>query len=727
MVREYTFDTAGRLAADTVTSLGVSGLVDGSVRRIGTTYDDLGRVQTVTSFSDTSGTTAVNQVQYVYNGWGKLAREYQEHDGAVDANTLHVDYDYADGASGGVARHVRLSQVTYPNSRQVQYGYGTTGAIDDIMSRLASIGDGTNTYAAYKYLGAGRIVTEDYEDVEVKLDYTPNDFAAFDRFGRILDQIWTDYGADPDVVLDHYSYTYDRAGNRTSRDNEMHSAFDEDYTYDRLDRLTAADRADNFDQSWGLDGLGNFSVFDDDGSVQTRGVNAANEITATSGIAAPQYDRAGNMIVLPKLSDQANTLGANYDAWNRLVEVTDGGILVAMFSYDGQGWRILNQSDSQSPGDPDGLDTYEHVFLSGQQVIETRQGSGVTATEAETLLPTYQQVWSPRYIDSLILRDENTDADGQCDDGRLFYLADANYNVTALVGEAEVEPGVFEWQVVERYLYSAYGEATVLAPDFTPDADGRSAFANTTLYTGRELDLSTGLMYYRARYYDSRLGTFVGRDPIKYRSGMNLYQYVASTPISHVDPSGMIYLGLPATPEKCAKAVFLMKYYALVRATGTYDNILLNHYMDSPGTPLVLSISAFDQWGGARSELLARIAAKASEMASGIPCPGSRTLIATESGSFTSITKMINVYTLTANFSLTVAKQKCRCGGCSTVMDVLVNFKATDRTDFNPGDAFGGPGITIADSLIIACNIGKPFDISASSTKTSSTVLEHCP
>ncbi|MGI6417982.1 MAG: hypothetical protein ACOX1P_20200 [Thermoguttaceae bacterium] len=38
---------------------------------------------------------------------------------------VHVDYTYADGRSVGVARHVRLSQVTYPNGRQVQYDYGT--------------------------------------------------------------------------------------------------------------------------------------------------------------------------------------------------------------------------------------------------------------------------------------------------------------------------------------------------------------------------------------------------------------------------------------------------------------------------------------------------------------------------------------------------------------------------------------------------------------------------
>jgi len=144
---------------------------------------------------------------------GKLAHVYQAHDAAVDGNTPYVAYEYDDG----VARYVRLPQVAYPDGRQVQYGYGTTQAIDDIMSRLATIGDANSTYAAYKYLGAGRIVTEDYEDIEVSLDCAADDFAALERFGRILEQVWTDYGADPDVVLDHYSYTYDRVGKLPSR------------------------------------------------------------------------------------------------------------------------------------------------------------------------------------------------------------------------------------------------------------------------------------------------------------------------------------------------------------------------------------------------------------------------------------------------------------------------------------------------------------------------------
>ncbi len=533
VVHAYSFDSAGRLAADTVTDLGTTGLVDDAVLRVGTTYDDMGRVRAVANYSDTAGTTAVNEVRYEYNGWGQVYREYQEHDGAVDAATLFVQYDYADGATGGVAKYVRLAEVTYPNGREVQYGYGTAGAIDDIMSRLATISDAGGTLAAYTYLGADTVVTEDYVEAQVKLDYAHDNLAGFDRFGRVVDQLWTDYGADPDIVLDRYTYTYDRAGNRTGKANALNTVLSETYDYNDLDELISTIRNDGFDQSWDLDALGNWSAFDDDGTAQTRDTNAANEITSTTGIATPAYDRAGNMTTIPSPTDAdpSHTLAGKYDAWNHLVEVSDGGILVAKFAYDGTGRRILKMFDSQSPGTPDGLDTYEHIFLSGQQVIETREGTGTTPAEAETLQPKYQNVWSPRYVDSLILRDENTDTDGTCDDGRLYYLADANYNVTALVDAAG--------NVVERYAYSAYGEATIYTPDWSATRTASLA-DNTTLYTGRELDLATKLYYYRARYYSAELGTFISRDPMAYDADdMNLYRYVYGSPLLLTDPLGL--------------------------------------------------------------------------------------------------------------------------------------------------------------------------------------------
>jgi len=69
------------------------------------------------------------------------------------SNTLSVDYTYDDGAAGGIAEYVRLTEVEYPNGRDVVTNYGTTGDANDRLSRIDSIGDGTNTHATYQYLG----------------------------------------------------------------------------------------------------------------------------------------------------------------------------------------------------------------------------------------------------------------------------------------------------------------------------------------------------------------------------------------------------------------------------------------------------------------------------------------------------------------------------------------------------------------------------------------------
>ena len=398
------------------------------------------------------------------------------------------------------------------------------------MSRLATIGDGTDTYATYKYLGAGRIVVEDYEDIDVKLDYAANNFAALDRFGRVVDQVWTDYGADPDVVLDEYTYTYDRAGNRTSRDNELHSAFDEDYTYDDLDRLTDSDRADDFDQSWGLDGLGNFGTFDDDGASQTRTVNAANEITdITGGWITPAYDAAGNMISGPKPGDETTRIHYVYDAWNRLVAVKaddsgEPGDLIAEYEYDGvespdregrhrrrrrTGALLLLQprvaTSRRALVDDEGEPiAIEPIRLVRRATSTPRSSASTTATATATCL--------------------------DAGDNIRYYTGDANYNVTATIDAATGD-------VVERYVYTAYGKATVYDDDWAnpaaPTTDG-------PLYCGYFFDAETALYQVRNRYYDSSLSVFVSRDPILYASGdVDLYRYVANSPVAGIDPNGL--------------------------------------------------------------------------------------------------------------------------------------------------------------------------------------------
>jgi RHS repeat-associated protein len=65
-----------------------------------------------------------------------------------------------------------------------------------------------------------------------------------------------------------------------------------------------------------------------------------------------------------------------------------------------------------------------------------------------------------------------------------------------------------------------------------------SSIDNPYTFTGRRLDEETGLMYYYARYYSPTLGRFIGRDPLEYVDGKNLYEYVGGATVNALDPLG---------------------------------------------------------------------------------------------------------------------------------------------------------------------------------------------
>jgi RHS repeat-associated protein len=308
-------------------------------------------------------------------------------------------------------------------------------------------------------------------------------------------------------------------------------------------------------QEWDLDGLGNWSSFDDDGTVQTRATNSANEITSTTGLASPAYDRAGNMIETPKPGDPANEWAVTFDAWNRVVEVTDGTTTVS-YEYDGQGRRIERVSGS----------TEQHFYYDGEQVVEVRQPDGLGALE-----PVTQYVWSLRYVDSPILRDSFSGGTLVPAD-RLYYLTDANHNVTAVVDIAG--------DVQERYDYDAYGRFTIYDANWSNPGTA-SAVDNTLLFAGQDLDTDTGLQYSRARWYNASLGSFISRDPLGFDAGdANLYRYVFNSPANHTDPSGQF---VPVAGALiAASAVVLAKDIAAIALLMRGERVPCNLLITSP-------------------------------------------------------------------------------------------------------------------------------------------------
>jgi RHS repeat-associated protein len=485
-------------------------------------------------------------------------KEYQEHEGVKDASTLYVGYNYdTTVASGEYTKGLRPTSVRYPNARLVHLTYGTTGANGDALGRVESIKDDSGgspgtSFSDYSYLGSGTIVVEDYAQPDVKLNYdsgTAGTYAGFDRFGRVVDQLWYDYGASAD--RDRFTYGYDRASSRLFRDNTVASAKDEYYTYDEVNRLATFDRGDLDagktaisgtpvkEEDWALDMTGNWTDFLQKSSGTTdlnqdRAHNPVNEITGiteTVGTAwvDPVHDRAGNMTTMPKPSSLNTALTCAWDAWYRLVEVKQGAVVMGHYEYDALGRRVKSHVDSQSPGSPNGVDSYVHYFYnSGWQELESRVSASEN-TGPESLQPTHQYVWSRRYIDAPVLRDKNTDADGLCDDERFYCLGDANVNITTLVNTAG--------DAVERYVYTPYGVLTVYDGTWA-NIRSTSSYANAYTYTGRQLDAETGLYYYRARVYAPQLGRFCSRDPIGYNGGINLLAIVEAKPVNSVDPSG---------------------------------------------------------------------------------------------------------------------------------------------------------------------------------------------
>jgi RHS repeat-associated protein len=79
-----------------------------------------------------------------------------------------------------------------------------------------------------------------------------------------------------------------------------------------------------------------------------------------------------------------------------------------------------------------------------------------------------------------------------------------------------------------QYTYEPFGYATITGAVST----------SSYKYTGRE-DNSTGLYYYRARYYSPRFQRFITEDPIGFLGGINLYAYVRNAPLVFTDPLGL--------------------------------------------------------------------------------------------------------------------------------------------------------------------------------------------
>ena len=114
------------------------------------------------------------------------------------------------------------------------------------------------------------------------------------------------------------------------------------------------------------------------------------------------------------------------------------------------------------------LQSTTDYYHSGQQVIQTD-----TVSAGGAYMYGYQYTWSPRYVDAPICRDK-LNASGQpilpTSGGRIYYLGDADYNVTSAVDNEGAG-----WAVKEHYAYDPYGTVSVYSADWSTCLGGASA------------------------------------------------------------------------------------------------------------------------------------------------------------------------------------------------------------------------------------------------------------
>jgi len=278
------------------------------------TYDNLGRLtQTSTQYAFLSGQTLVNNYTY-------------------DADSNRMSFA---NPQGGVT----------------SYAY-------DALNRLSSVTD-----------FAGRLFTFSYDALSRRTGLTRpngvNTSYSYDSLSRLL-SVLHQAGS---TALDGATYTYDAAGNRTSRAAQPANVAT-NYAYDAIYQLLTAKQGATTKESFTYDAVGNRTY--QPGAPYTY--NASNEMLTREGVPYT-YDADGNTL------SKTNGSGATSYAWdfeNRLSSVSKPDGSVIGFRYDPFGRRI-----SKTP--PSG--TMVTYVYDGDNIIEELNGATGTLGERYTYGP----------------------------------------------------------------------------------------------------------------------------------------------------------------------------------------------------------------------------------------------------------------------------------------------------------------------------------------------------
>jgi RHS repeat-associated protein len=293
------------------------------------------------------------------------------------------------------------------------------------------------------------------------------------------------YFNTPTTGISNYNYSYD-PGNRLilTTGTDGNSAVD----YGNDNQLKTIDNATRADEAYDFNALGIRSGWST--------VTGDSRRVLNDGKYEYRYDDEGNLTQKKELLT-GNLTTYEWDYRNRLMKVVSGSQTVE-YGYDAEDKRVSKKLN--------GVTTEKYVY-DGADIALVLNAAG-------TLVERYLYGAG---VDNVLSREKSGVV--------VWSLGDRQGSVVDLVSENGV--------VLNHFVYDGFGTRT-----------GTTAVDFRYGYTGRELDTETGLYYYRARYYDSKVGRFISEDPMGFGAGdTNLYRYVGNNSTNYTDPTGTLISG----------------------------------------------------------------------------------------------------------------------------------------------------------------------------------------
>jgi len=320
-------------------------------------------------------------------------------------------------------------------------------------------------------------------------------------------------------IISSYEYSYDNFGNRTQmiEANGDKTTWEYNTRYELLrDKKIDSGLQTIYNNSYSYDNVGNrLTKTDKDSNTTNYTYNSNNRLTA-AGSVTYGYDDNGNQT---SKTEGGNTTNYSYNYENKLTTITYPSGDRSTYKYYGDGKRYEVQSSTASTAVRyvyDGANILYEYETTGSTVARYTFGLGIDEPIKIYVVADFQSAW---------------------------YHFDGLGSVTKMTNSSQ--------GVINSYTYDAWGEqvsrTVTLAQPFT--------------YTSREYDSTADLYFYRARWYDYKVGRFVSEDPIGESEGVNLYGYVGNNPVNFNDPLGFLnpegasFLGIGYTKENYEEIV----------------------------------------------------------------------------------------------------------------------------------------------------------------------------